>query len=244
MSLSPEPEAGSGAENESLEASQAVYTLPEKSPQHKEDPIQTIAELELLKYDLENERLRCESLQKELLEKDKSLSVSTSTLNEKRVEIAKLKHKNLELTTQLAESQGKWEGMADTLKGENEVARGELTALRAKLEQSERARMAQLSLCRGQMKEMKSKYKGQITELKQLLAERHSRYKEKENTFLQEKSRISSQLEQFQSKVQQFCESKVSTARTSANVTRRDPRLKPMSSKPVTANNTDDESSP
>jgi hypothetical protein len=146
-------------------------------------------------------------LEKEIAERDKSVASLTANLNEKRVEIAKLKQKGLEMGQKIAEGEARVEGI-------QENSRTEVAALKAKLEQSERNRAAQLAFCRGKMKEMKEKYRGKIEELQQLLTERHSRYKEKENTFLQEKSRISSQLEQFQSKVMQLCESKASTART------------------------------
>ena len=208
MSLSPEE---SLHEDSSLsDTASPVFTLTSDPCDPKPsagESVQTQAEIELLTYELDCQKTRVESLEKEIEEREKSVTVLTTTLNEKRVEIARLKQKGLEMGQKLAESEAKLEEI-------QESSRSEITTLKGKLEQSERNRASQLAFCRGKMKEMKDKYRRKIEELQKLLTERHSRYKEKENTFLQEKSRISSQLEQFQSKVMQLCESKASTARS------------------------------
>ena len=208
MSLSPEEDLEEEASP--CHSTSPVFTLSSEIrdlPSTATDSVQFQAEIELLTYELDSQKTRVLSLEKEVAEKEKSLAALTANLNEKRVEIAKLKQKGLEMGQKLSEGEARLEGV-------QESNRVEMAALRAKLDQSERNRSAQLAFCRGKMKEMKDKYKGKIEELQRLLTERHSRYKEKENTFLQEKSRISSQLEQFQSKVMHFCESKASTART------------------------------
>lgn len=208
MSLSPEEDLEEGTSP--CDTPSPVFTLTselQENPTSATDSVQVQAEIELLTYELDSQRTRVLALEKEIAERDKSVASLTANLNEKRVEIAKLKQKGLEMGQKIAEGEARVEGI-------QENSRTEVAALKAKLEQSERNRAAQLAFCRGKMKEMKEKYRGKIEELQQLLTERHSRYKEKENTFLQEKSRISSQLEQFQSKVMQLCESKASTART------------------------------
>lgn len=151
------------------------------------DDISMIAELEIVRSDLESERQRTEELEKELKDKQRALESTSSTLSAKKGEIAELKKRILELSN---------EGKADKLKvaAELEAVKADKRDLEAKLASIEQKQQEVLDKA---VNDIESKARRRTTHMEELLRARHLKYKSKEKAFLLEQQQMRAQVAAF-----------------------------------------------
>lgn len=151
------------------------------------DDISMVAELEIVKNDLEIERQRVEEQDGQLKDKQRALDLATATLSAKKGEIAELKKKIFEFAN---------EGKAERLRltAELEAVKADKQDLEDKLGSLERNKQEELEAA---INKVEAKAKRRAAHMEELIRARHLKYKAKENAFRLEQQQTRLQLEAF-----------------------------------------------
>ena len=147
------------------------------------DDIYLRAEIELLKNDLENERQKNEDLSGVLSEKEKEIKMIATQLVDKKNELRVMKKQISEINTEkLLES--------NKLNAEIECFQKENNDLHQQLENLKYVE-CHISILK---QELSGMYQNKLQKFKDVMRERHEKYKLREAQFAKEKSKLSSEL--------------------------------------------------
>mmetsp|Transcript_21852 Transcript_21852/g.39839 ORF Transcript_21852/g.39839 Transcript_21852/m.39839 type:complete len:266 (-) Transcript_21852:200-997(-) len=152
----------------------------------KED-ISMVAELEIVRSDLEIERQHSEELERQLKDKQKNLESTSAILSTKKGEISELKKKILELSN---------EGKAEKLKlsAELEAVKADKKELEQKLLTLEHKQQDAIDAA---VNDVETKSRRRLSHMEEMLRARHLKYKAKEKAFLLEQKQAKAQLAVF-----------------------------------------------
>lgn len=149
----------------------------------KDDQICLRAEIELLKNDIENEKQKNEDLSETVFQLEKNIKMLEGHLTEKKVEVRGLKRQVGEIMTEKVMQQNK-------LLAEIECFRNENAELCKQVEGMQYAEY-QFSAMKQEITKM---YKGKLQKFKEIMRERHEKYKLREAEFTRDKAKLSLEL--------------------------------------------------
>ena len=184
----------SGTKNIFIVPTETKKSVPEgqisaDESQKESNQISLRAEVELLKNDFENEKHKNENLQNLLKEKEKTIQILSNHLTDKSSEIREMKRKFSAAETENMLEKTRFMAEIECFTQENKEIRDKL----------EKFKFIETQFFVSKQ-EIIRKFKNKIKKLKEIMIERHEKYKIRESAFHKEKSKLSDELESILNK--------------------------------------------
>jgi hypothetical protein len=142
------------------------------------------AEIELLKNDLEREKMKNEELKEIIEEKALAIQNLQAQLTEKKAELSEMKKKEFDVISEFSLEKVRYDAKIECFQKENQELLEKLDEYKFVEQQVEVVR-----------REIEEKYQKKIMRIKGAFKERFEKYKKREIKFISEQSRLSSELE-------------------------------------------------